>query len=600
MNSEKKTKKRGLLKLLFGSRKELSIYEEEALESQFRVVARRFLSKKLNIAAVILFAGIFLLMVIYPVFRPLDVNYQETTQQNIAPGFGLMNVPKKLQGNVKDIAVGATFSVGVSEDSEAYVWGQTQVTKRVDLAEDIPEKMGEIVQVSAGYDHIMVLNSKGQVFCWGNDRMQQCQVPSKLQSGRTKVVYIEAGYQASIAIDEDGEIYFWGNESMIDFKAGEYQGNLEKAKFTFSGVVGLTKDKEMVILGRKKASYSDIPELGEVVDFACTANTVCAITADGGITVWGYYERDLEKVPEDMDGTPIQVEAGRYHYTVLTDTGHVYSWGYDNYGQASAPSGLSGAESVHCGYFQNYAVLKDGTVKTWGLKGYLFGSDGYGRDVFSRLAGGGRMTMTIGAIAVIISTVIGVVMGSIAGFFGGKIDILIMRIQEIVSSIPFMPLAMILSAVISSSVSETGRIFMIMCILGVLQWTGLCRLVRAQVLAEREKEYVTAGRAMGVSKKALIFKHIFPNVISVIIVNATLDFAACMLTESGLSYLGFGVIEPTPTWGNMLNGCNDSVIIQNYWWRWVFPALFLGACTICINIIGDGLRDAMDPKTEQR
>ena len=131
-------------------------------------------------------------------------------------------------------------------------------------------------------------------------------------------------------------------------------------------------------------------------------------------------------------------------------------------------------------------------------------------------------------------------------------------------------------------------------------WTGICRLVRAQVLAEREKEYVLAAKAMGVREWPLIVRHIIPNVLSVVIVDMTLSFAACMLTESGLSYLGFGVAEPRPTWGNMLSGCNDSVIIQYYWWRWLFPAVALGLNTIAINVIGDGMRDAIDPKTEER
>ncbi len=141
---------------------------------------------------------------------------------------------------------------------------------------------------------------------------------------------------------------------------------------------------------------------------------------------------------------------------------------------------------------------------------------------------------------------------------------------------------------------------MIMVILGVLSWTSLARLVRAQVLAEREQEFVTAARAMGIKELTIVFKHIIPNVISVIIVTATLDFATCMLTESSLSFLGFGVALPRPTWGNMLNGAINSVVIKSYWWRWVFPSILLGVCCICINLVGDGLRDAIDPKSNER
>ncbi len=139
--------------------------------------------------------------------------------------------------------------------------------------------------------------------------------------------------------------------------------------------------------------------------------------------------------------------------------------------------------------------------------------------------------------------------------------------------------------------------YLIMVVLGSSHLgPGLARLVRAQILAQREMEYVTAAKALGVKEGAIVFKHIIPNVISVILVSATLSFATSMLTESTPSYPGFGISPPTPTWGNMLTGSNNSVVIQQFWWRWVFPALIFSICTICINLIGDGLRDAIDPK----
>ena len=156
---------------------------------------------------------------------------------------------------------------------------------------------------------------------------------------------------------------------------------------------------------------------------------------------------------------------------------------------------------------------------------------------------------------------------------------------------------MLLSHVLTyTTISETTRIFIIMVILGVLGWTGLAHMIRGQVLAEREKDFVLAARAMGVKETKIAFKHILPNIISVVLVSITLDFAGCLLTESSLSYLGFGVNEPRATWGNMLNAAKGYTVIVNMWWQWVFPALFLAIATICINIIGDSLRDVLDPK----
>ncbi|HJB98796.1 MAG TPA: ABC transporter permease, partial [Candidatus Acutalibacter pullicola] len=211
-----------------------------------------------------------------------------------------------------------------------------------------------------------------------------------------------------------------------------------------------------------------------------------------------------------------------------------------------------------------------------------------------------RMTMTVGAIAVIISTFIGVIVGGVSGYKGGKLDNLLMRLTEIVSSIPFLPFCIILSSILGNSISELQRIILIMFILGFLSWPGIARLVRGSVLAEREQEFVTAAKALGVKEFGIIFRHILPNIITVIIVNATLDFATCMLTESSLSFIGFGVSEPNATWGNMLNGAQNGQVIENYWWRWVFPSLALGICTISINCVGDGLRDAIDPKSKER
>ena len=255
---------------------------------------------------------------------------------------------------------------------------------------------------------------------------------------------------------------------------------------------------------------------------------------------------------------------------------------------------------VDAGYYANYAISESGKVTSWGLKGYLMGTDAFGRDVFRRLLVGGRMTMTVGAIAVIISSIIGIMIGGISGYKGGKVDNLLMRLAEIVSSIPFLPFCIILSSILGNSISETQRIILIMCILGLLSWPGIARLVRGSVLAEREQEFVTAARALGVKEFGIIFRHILPNIVTVIIVNATLDFATCMLTESSLSFIGFGVNEPNATWGNMLTGAQNGQVIENYWWRWVFPASVLGICTISINCIGDGLRDAIDPKSKER
>lgn len=592
-----------VLKNLFGKRdeKELDIMQVEAIQSPLRTVIKNFVANKLAMTGLIVFLLIFAIVLVGPYFNPISMNDREDTQTNVEPGLNLMDIPDELAGNVKDISVGSTFSVGVDNDGKVYVWGKTRITNTIDMIEKMPsqEEMGKVVDVAAGYDHAMALNDEGEVFCWGNERLGQCDS----NIGRfDEVVQIEAGYQMSFALTADGKVLYWGNENLNDVSVTEEKGNGNIAKIAVCNLtlIGLTKDGEVVHMGVQKNDFDRIPEeITNVVDIAGSSNTCVAKLADGTLMTWGQANNGQADIPE-MDGEVVSMYGGRYHFVALTDKGTVYSWGSNNKGQTDVPEKLTDVSAIYGGTYQNYAVTEDGDVQTWGLKGYLMGTDELGRDVFARLLNGGRMTMTIGAISVVISTVLAIIIGGISGFFGGWIDLVLQRLTEIVSSLPFLPMAMILTSIIGNSLSETERIALIMVVLGLLSWPRLARLIRAQVLAEREKEFVTAATAMGVKRSAIIFKHIIPNVISVIIVSATLDFATCMLTESSLSYLGFGVKLPRPTWGNMLNGCANSVVIQNYWWRWVFPAVLLSICVICINMVGDGLRDAIDPKSNER
>lgn len=593
-----------MLKRLFGKRDaEVDIMQEEALQSPMRTIIKNFMENKLAMGGLIIFIIIFLIVLIGPLFNPIDLSDKEETQTNVAPGMKMLDVPKELQGNVKEISTGSTFSVGVDNDGNVYIWGYTKITNKIDLAEMMPSKdeLGNVVSVSAGYDHVMALNEEGEIICWGSDRMGQCQIPMDV-SGQKNFKQIAAGYQISYALTESGEIIGWGNENLNDIRLTRRNGNSNIAKISVANttLMALTKDGKVQHMGSQTSDISKVPEdLGKVVDIATTSDACVAVLEDGSLRIWGKANKGEREIPE-MDGSVVSIYGGRTHLTALTDTGNVYSWGNNNKGQINISSKATNVAAIYGGSYQNYAVTESGDIVTWGLKGYLLGTDELGRDVFTRILNGGRMTMTIGAISVIISTIIGIIIGGISGFFGGWIDIVLQRLTEIVSSLPFLPMAMILTSIIGNSLSEDARIALIMVVLGVLSWPSLARLVRAQVLAEREQEFVTAANAMGVKRLSIVFRHIIPNVVSVIIVSATLDFASCMLTESTLSFLGFGVKLPRPTWGNMLNGCVNSVVIQNYWWRWVFPAIMLSICVICINLVGDGLRDAIDPKSNER
>ena len=576
---------------------EIDVLKEDEIQSPLRTIVKNFLENKIAMVGTVVFAFILFASLILPFFKPLDTSFQDSTQQNVAPGLTMLSIPNELANNLEQMSVGSTFSFGVDKEGKIYNWGQFSNRKLL----EIPEDMGKLVQVSAGHDHVLALSEDGKIYTWGNNRLNLGKIPSEVTK-LDNISKVYAGFQLSFAITEDGKLYNWGNTNLINIRIPEeIQGKIVDVQSNTAVAMALTEDGKLHVLLRQETPFAKIPAevQGKVVDFALTSQNCIAITQDGKVHVWGGVYPRVEAIPASVQGVAKDVAAGRNHVTVVTTEGNVVSWGDNVYGEINAPV-ITNAVSVNAGYYQNYVLTEDGNTVNWGLNGYLMGTDAYGRDVFNRLIAGGQMTILIGAIAVLIQSIIGILVGGFAGYYGGKIDNILMRMAEVVGSIPFIPLAMILSAVIGSSISEDARIIMIMVILGVLSWPGLARLIRGQVLAEKQKEFVTAAKAMGLKERVIIFKHILPNVITVIIVSVTLSFASSMLTETSLSFLGFGVLEPRATWGNMLTGSQSSKVIQVFWWRWVFPALALGLSTISINLIGDGLRNAIDPKSNER
>ncbi len=591
------------------------ILQEEQVQTPFRTMARNFFAKHTVRVGLCGFILVFLFVLIGPRFWVLDLSDQDSTLVNLPPSNDMMSIPAAMKGRVADIAAGRTYGVGLDTDGHLHTWGYTKITEKIDIA-NIPDEVqqADLVLFAGGEDHVVAMDREGQLYVWGNTRLQQGNFTSDMKKAMKAggedwdIIQLEASNQFSAVVSSNGMLYLWGNSNVADIKLRkQYQGNVAKVALTSNEYICLMKDGTVAYTGFKDkgSAFAAIPaELKEtkVVDIASTSGTVAAVTEDGRVVVWGNAKFGEKNMPEFV--SPVKkLSGGRFHYTAILENGDVVSWGSNKYHQCDVPTSVAHGANVralYTGNFQNYAVLEDGSVQTWGLKGFLLGTDGLGRDLLTRIVNGGRVTMTVGAISVIIATIIGVLLGGIAGYFGGKADLLIMRIAEIVGGLPFIPFAMILSAVIGSQLDPTQKMYLIMVVLGVLSWTGTCRLVRAQILAQREMEYVTAAKAMGIRERVIVFRHILPNVISLLLVSMTLDFATCMLTESSLSYLGFGIPLPTPTWGNLLTGANNSIVIQQYWWQWVFPAAIFGVCTICINMIGDGLRDAVDPKSQER
>lgn len=224
---------------------------------------------------------------------------------------------------------------------------------------------------------------------------------------------------------------------------------------------------------------------------------------------------------------------------------------------------------------------------------HFFGTDRTGRDTFSRTVYAGRVSLAVGMAAVMISVAVGTILGSIAGFFGRWIDTILMRFTDVMMTFPPVIIILTVAAIAGPGVGKT------ILVIGLLNWPIPCRLVRAKFMALREQEFVHAAQALGVPTPRTIRKHLLPNAVDVLIVYASLGVANAILLEAGISFLGAGVQPPTPSWGNMLNVARNVNILENYQWQWLPAGVAVVLTVLSVNFIGDGLRDAFDPRAKR-
>ncbi|KAA2276970.1 MULTISPECIES: oligopeptide ABC transporter permease [Staphylococcus] len=227
----------------------------------------------------------------------------------------------------------------------------------------------------------------------------------------------------------------------------------------------------------------------------------------------------------------------------------------------------------------------------------ILGTDSGGRDNFSRLLYAGRMSLSIGLVSTIGMLVIGIAIGVISGFFGGLLDTILMRVTEFVMLFPFLIFAIVLNAALGDKIKNPyGSAIILVAVIIILSWGGIARLVRGKVMQEKENEYFLAAKSIGTPTYKIILKHLLPNILSVVIVQATLTFAGMIVVESGLSFLGFGISKSIPSWGNMLSDAQEGDIISSKPWIWMPPALMIMFTILSINFVGEGLKDAFNPK----
>lgn len=434
--------------------------------------------------------------------------------------------------------------------------------------------------------------------------------------------YAAVGFNEEFRFIVDDKDAFGGAvqaQSLFNFMKGEKEFEYKGTKYAINQISDklytVLVDGKLVGIAGKEIVSSSTTNDKFTFDFTYAALLANAkgeksFNADGKT-----YKIDADGLVYDNKDTEIAYVS---QYIVRAVTGNVFfSREFKNELIDAVESGASSfAYKTEDGKDAEYILKYDAAKKMWDVKQEIgttifdtysspskkhwLGTDRNGMDMLTRLMYGGRVSLIIGFIVVFIEAVLGIILGGISGYFGGWIDNLVMRVVDIFYCIPSMPIIIILGAAMdAANVESKIRMLYLMLILGFLGWPGIARMVRGQILSLREQEFMTATEACGISIPRRIFKHLIPNVIPQLIVFMTMGLGETIILEATLSFLGLGVRFPFASWGNIINDVNNTFVLTNYWFIWIPAGVLLLATVLAFNIVGDGLRDAFDPKMKR-
>ena len=519
------------------------------------LIAKRFFRNRLAVVGLVILIAMFVFSFVGGLVSPYgqDQTFSTTTQLNTQ--YAGITETSSLRYNA---APGAEFGALV----------QSSANSAINSGATSFERNGVSYTIESPASDLYVISSGGQVVAYASTNVVSVPSGTEAPSFDFQVAAITAISNASAAASEPADAPEVTEDGTVVVEEGGEDAAQEAAD---AQAAGNTFQADGV-------TYT-FDESGNVMDASGTVVAMVSpfvISASDGNTV----------IPDDLRTallTAIEADASEVDYTAADGSEHTYTITYDAYSRV-----YNVTETTSNMVYDRYASP---SAEHW------LGTDGNGMDMLTRLMYGGRVSLIIGFIVVFIAAGLGVIMGGISGYFGGWVDNLIMRIVDIFYCLPSMPIIIILgSAMDAMRLDPWVRMIYLMLILGFLSWPSIARLVRGQILSLREQEFMLATEATGISVPHRIIRHLIPNVMPQLIVSCTMSLGSTIIMEATLSFLGLGVKFPFASWGNIISDVNNAFVMTNYWFIWIPAGICLMLAVLGFNFVGDGLRDAFDPK----
>lgn len=522
-----------------------------------------------------IYLGMFMFCLVFSFLLPMDPYQQNMTLKNLPPARDYLSVPKEVVAkDVKKIVSGASFGCALMTSGDVITWGNDGF---------LNAPMHNVLDIAAGDHHLVVLYNDHSVKLLTDESVT---LP-EMDNDKT-ITHVYASGNATALLYENGYVRY-SEAEVYHEKWNQDQGHVVDVALNDHQIALVLEDGRVHVFGEDENALAAVPEtLCPIRDVVLSEHDALALCEDQRVVSWGESGRDVFSISEKVK----MIDASKEALFVLDETNHIHAYGKNTFHETNIPNDTF--TSVYADAYQIYGINED--IHGWGHRGFFMGSDAYGRDLFTRLVHGGLVTMSIGWVAVITEMILAVFIGCLAGYYGGKVDQLLMRLAELLSSVPFLPLLITLSAFLKELLPESGRILLVMILYGCLSAPILARMIRSCLLSEKEKEYVIAAKLMGANTWHILRKELLPAIVPILLVNLTISYADSMLLESGLSFIGFGVAQPYPSWGNLLENAQSSYVLEHCWWEWMLSALCIVICVFGVHVLQEGLRKMCDPK----